>query len=321
MSFKCAVGIEIGDGGTSNKSEIQTSKNKIDHNNSGKKKEDTSDMENLQNNRMSIDRPHLSGFDIPLDAFSLHHPFLQSHIQEFEFSDWYFLFFTLFYKNNSQSPVATSDVSILVPELTKALSSKLSVPANIFSISKAEKYRSNSISANISISNHTIPHLHHKLTNLHNISPLFWLKGVRYKLVQVIHDKNQHLFVKNDGKNFSNKELGLLIIVTLGGIIIFLVLVMLALLNVKLFFVREQNRDLEHMIKDENEEGYDCDPEEGAIFTIDRKVYPSADIEPEINNEPLLTDASWAPDTREARNNRQFNTNIIKKLKYCKTLF
>ena len=82
-----------------------------------------------------------SGFDIPLDAFSLHHPFLQSHIQEFEFSDWYFLFFTLFYKNNSASPVATSDVSILVPELTKALSSKLSVPANIFSISKAEKYR------------------------------------------------------------------------------------------------------------------------------------------------------------------------------------
>lgn len=75
------------------------------------------------------------------------------------------------------------------------------------------------------------------------------------------------------------------------------------------------------MIKDENEEGYDCDPEEGAIFTIDRKVYPSADIEPEINNEPLLTDASWAPDTREARNNRQFNTNIMKKLKYCKTLF
>ena len=59
MSFKCAVGIEIGDGGTSNKSEIQTSKNKIDHSNSGKKIEYTSDMENLQNNRMSIDRPHL----------------------------------------------------------------------------------------------------------------------------------------------------------------------------------------------------------------------------------------------------------------------
>ena len=61
-------------------------------------------------------------------------------------------------------------------------------------------FRTNSISANLSVSNHTVPHLHHKLTNLHNLAPLFWLSGVRYKLVQVIHDKNQHLFVRNDGK-------------------------------------------------------------------------------------------------------------------------
>ena len=90
-----------------------------------------------------------SGFDIPLDAFSLHHPFLQPHVQEFEFSDWYFLFFTLFYKNVSASPAATADVSMLVPELAKALSSKLSVPANIFTISKAEKYRQVIFSENI----------------------------------------------------------------------------------------------------------------------------------------------------------------------------
>ena len=90
-----------------------------------------------------------SGFDIPLDAFSLHHPFLQPHVQEFEFSDWYFLFFTLFYKNVSASPAATADVSVLVPELAKALSSKLSVPANIFTISKAEKYRQVIFSENI----------------------------------------------------------------------------------------------------------------------------------------------------------------------------
>ena len=82
-----------------------------------------------------------SGFDIPLDAFSLHHPFLQSHVQEFEWSEWYFLFLTVFYKNSSESPSSTVDVSVLVPELTKALSAKLSVPANTFSISKAEKYR------------------------------------------------------------------------------------------------------------------------------------------------------------------------------------
>ena len=42
--------------------------------------------------------------------------------------------------------------------------------------------------------------LHHRLTNLQDISPLFWLRGTRYKLVQVIHDKNQHLFVRSRKK-------------------------------------------------------------------------------------------------------------------------
>lgn len=88
---------------------------------------------------------YCSGFDIPLDAFSLHHPFFQPHLKEFEFSNWYFLFFTIFYNNNSTREEVesngTADVADLVPELTKALSSKLSVPANIFSVSKAEKYR------------------------------------------------------------------------------------------------------------------------------------------------------------------------------------
>ena len=84
-----------------------------------------------------------SGFDIPLDAFSLHHPFFQPHLREFEFSNWYFLFLTIFYKSNTtrEEVNGTADVADLVPELTKALSSKLSVPANIFSVSKAEKYR------------------------------------------------------------------------------------------------------------------------------------------------------------------------------------
>ena len=83
---------------------------------------------------------NFSGFDIPLDAFSLHHPFLRSHVTEFEFSAWYFLFFSIFYKNSSVTE--TVDVSLVVPDLASALSSKLSVPASVFSVSKAEKYRS-----------------------------------------------------------------------------------------------------------------------------------------------------------------------------------
>ena len=75
-----------------------------------------------------------------LDAFSLHHPFLRSHVTEFEFSAWYFLFFSIFYKNSSVTE--TVDVSLVVPDLASALSSKLSVPASVFSVSKAEKYRS-----------------------------------------------------------------------------------------------------------------------------------------------------------------------------------
>ena len=84
---------------------------------------------------------NFSGFDIPLDAFSLHHPFLRSHVTEFEFSAWYFLFFSIFYKNSSVAMIETVDVSLVVPDLASALSSKLSVPPSVFSVSKAEKYR------------------------------------------------------------------------------------------------------------------------------------------------------------------------------------
>ena len=84
---------------------------------------------------------NFSGFDIPLDAFSLHHPYLKTHLVEYEFSAWYFLFFTIFYQNTTEE-TKTVDVSLLVPELNQALASKLSVPATVIKIAKAEKYRS-----------------------------------------------------------------------------------------------------------------------------------------------------------------------------------
>ena len=143
-----------------------------------------------------FDRSLMAGLDLPIDAFTLHHPFIHSSITEFEYSQWYFLFFTFYDK----SSIVSVDVSLTVPEIIKSLSSKLSVPASVFSISRVEKYRSNSISANLSLTNHTIPRLHHKLCNLQNTSPLFWIRGTRYKLVQVIHDKNMHLYVRHNGQ-------------------------------------------------------------------------------------------------------------------------
>jgi hypothetical protein len=144
--------------------------------------------------KKEFDRSMMAGLDLPLDAFTLHHPFIHSSITDYEYSQWYFLFFMVFDK----SSIVSVDVSLTVPEIIKSLSSKLSVPASVFSISRAEKYRSNSISANLSLTNHTIPRLHQKLCNLQNTSPLFWIRGTRYKLVQVIHDKNQHLYIRNN---------------------------------------------------------------------------------------------------------------------------
>ena len=143
-----------------------------------------------------LDRAVLDRLDLPLDAFTLHHPFLHSSITEFEYSQWYFLFFVFFDKPSRSS----IDVSLTVPEISKSLSSKLSVAASVFSISRAEKYRTKSISANLSLTNHTITGLHHNLCNLQNTSPLFWIRATRYKLVAVVHDKNKHLYVRKMGQ-------------------------------------------------------------------------------------------------------------------------
>ena len=144
----------------------------------------------------AVARSGMAGLDLPIDVFTLHHPFIHSTITEFEYSQWYFLFFMFFDKPSA----VTIDVTLAVPEITKSLSSKLSVAASVFSISRAEKYRTKSISANLSLTNHTIPRLHHRLCNLQNTSPLFWIRGTKYKLVQVIHDKNQHLYLRDDGQ-------------------------------------------------------------------------------------------------------------------------
>ena len=135
-----------------------------------------------------------AGIDLPLDSFTVHHSFIHSSITEYEYSHWYFLFFIFFDKPSKQA----ANVELVVPEITKSLASKLSVSASVLSVSRVEKYRTKSISTNLTLTNHTIPGLHHKICNLQNTSPLFWMQDTRYKLVQVIHDKNKHLFVRED---------------------------------------------------------------------------------------------------------------------------
>ena len=151
----------------------------------------------LSNKKVYKYKPVMPGLDLPLDAFNIHHPFSHSRVIDLQYSQWYFLFFTYF---DTSSASITMNVSLAVPEIRKSLSSKLSVPSSLFSILNAEKYRTKSISANLSLTNHTIPRLHHRLCNLQNTSPLFWIRGTRYKLVQVIHDKNQHLYLGDNGQ-------------------------------------------------------------------------------------------------------------------------
>ena len=103
-------------------------------------------------------------------------------------------------------------------------------------------------------------------------------------------------------QNVNSKEVGLLVIVTLGSVIIFLVLVMLALLNIRLFVNKEQNSDLMKILKaDENSE---VTP----IFTIDRNT---------SNNNLDEIEEILAEDDDQKDNSR----NLLKQIKYCKTLF
>ena len=111
----------------------------------------------------------------------------------------------------------------------------------------------------------------------------------------------------------SKTEISLLIIVTLGGIIIFLALVMLALLNCKMFVTKDPARDLVAMIRESE------DMENGPIFTIERKQSDQEDHEEEEEHDNFLNRTSI--DDSEEAPSEKFQFLLFKKFKYCKTLF
>ena len=136
----------------------------------------------------------LSKSDLPSDVFSLHHPYINPSITEFEYSTWYFLYLVL-YDKTLPAAVDESPTSL---QITQSLSSKLFVPPSTFLVSSVEvSVSEESISINMSLTNLSIPHLHTRICHLERDSPFFLLDRKKYRLVQVIHDKNRHLFVRN----------------------------------------------------------------------------------------------------------------------------
>ena len=51
---------------------------------------------------------------------------------------------------------------------------------------------------NLSLTSHTEPGLHRRLLRLPHSAPAFPLLGTSFRLVQVFHDKNQHLYINNN---------------------------------------------------------------------------------------------------------------------------
>ena len=91
----------------------------------------------------------LSKIDLPSDVFSLHQPYFNPSITEFEYSTWYFLYLVL---SNKIQPRAV-DESPTSLQITKSLSSKLFVPPSTFLVSSVESSASGD---SISINMHTI---------------------------------------------------------------------------------------------------------------------------------------------------------------------
>ena len=126
-------------------------------------------------------------------AFNFHPSHLYSEVEEFVFSPWYFLVFSIVDRSSS----LPHDISSITSEILRGLSSKLSVPSSVFFINSVTKYTSSDtfLSVNLSLVSPLIPHLHDQLCSLNKKTPFFWVRGTQVELYQVRHQNNQHIYV------------------------------------------------------------------------------------------------------------------------------
>ena len=73
----------------------------------------------------------------------------------------------------------------------------LEVPSSVFELTELTTLLSGSFSTNISLSRHTVPHLHWNICHLSKRRPVLLINNTKYSLVKMVHDREQHLYVKD----------------------------------------------------------------------------------------------------------------------------
>ena len=121
-------------------------------------------------------------------------PSLSQHVSEYVFSSWYCLDLTW---SNRSANDCLDDLSRAASEISDSISAKLSVSPSAFIISMPPISNSSLLSINLTLSQHNIPGLHHRLCNLQTEYPICRICGDDLDLVGVRHGRDQHLYIWN----------------------------------------------------------------------------------------------------------------------------
>ena len=118
---------------------------------------------------------------------------IEGFVTEHVFSKWYLMEFD---QGQSSLDLCFQDSSRFSTEVLNSLSAKLSVPASVFSISSPPTI--SPLSINLSLTQPSLPDLHHKLCNLPRQNPLLNICGEDVQVVKVSHGRDLHLYIANN---------------------------------------------------------------------------------------------------------------------------